>query len=92
MKRAIQGSFDLVQKAIKNIPDDYLVIIMADHGGHDRTHGVDCPEDMTIPVIFYNQHFAGQEMPGCNIMDIAPTVAKVFLRYNLFDILNSDCV
>jgi arylsulfatase A-like enzyme len=26
-----------------------LLIILADHGGHDFQHGLDCPEDMTIP-------------------------------------------
>ena len=28
-----------------------LVIITADHGGHDQTHGSNLPEDMTIPWI-----------------------------------------
>jgi len=28
-----------------------LIIVTADHGGHDTTHGFDLPEDMTIPWI-----------------------------------------
>jgi predicted AlkP superfamily pyrophosphatase or phosphodiesterase len=31
------------------LPADAAVIIQADHGGHDRGHGTDMPEDMTIP-------------------------------------------
>lgn len=28
------------------------LIVTSDHGGHDKTHGTDQPEDMTIPWIF----------------------------------------
>ena len=31
--------------------DETLVIVTADHGGHNRTHGTNLPEDMTIPWI-----------------------------------------
>jgi arylsulfatase A-like enzyme len=30
---------------------NYTVILTADHGGHDRTHGTEDPRDMTIPWI-----------------------------------------
>lgn len=30
-----------------------LIIVSADHGGHDRTHGTDLPADMTIPWIAF---------------------------------------
>lgn len=33
------------------ILEDSVVIVTADHGGHDNTHGSDSPEDMTIPWI-----------------------------------------
>ncbi len=33
------------------IADSSVIIVSADHGGHDRTHGSDSPEDMTIPWI-----------------------------------------
>jgi predicted AlkP superfamily pyrophosphatase or phosphodiesterase len=26
-------------------------LVLSDHGGHERTHGTDCPEDMTIPWV-----------------------------------------
>ena len=29
----------------------------ADHGGHNRNHGDDVPEDMTIPVVLKGKRF-----------------------------------
>jgi arylsulfatase A-like enzyme len=31
--------------------EQYTVLLLADHGGHDKNHGTDMPEDMTIPWI-----------------------------------------
>ncbi len=33
------------------IRETTLLIITADHGGHDKVHGLNIPEDMTIPMI-----------------------------------------
>jgi arylsulfatase A-like enzyme len=33
--------------------DDALIFLTADHGGHDKTHGTNLKEDMTIPWIIY---------------------------------------
>lgn len=50
----------------------------ADHGGHDRTHGTDSPEDMTIPFIIKGKNFkVGEKLENVSIKDIAPTVAKL---------------
>lgn len=60
--------------------DDTLLIVMADHGGHDRGHGTDSPEDMTIPLLFGNHSDIrrAHTLPGeVSIMDVAPTVARV---------------
>jgi len=58
--------------------DDYTYIITADHGGHDRTHGSDMPEDMIIPVIINGKGIEKGEIgKKVNIMDIAPTVTKL---------------
>ena len=35
----------------RNLRNETLVIITADHGGHETTHGSTMPEDMTIPWI-----------------------------------------
>ncbi len=37
------------------IADSSVVIISADHGGHDKTHGLDIPEDMEIPWIAWGK-------------------------------------
>lgn len=36
-----------------SIASSSVVILTADHGGHDRTHGTDSPEDMIIPWIVW---------------------------------------
>jgi arylsulfatase A-like enzyme len=54
------------------------VIITADHGGHERSHGTRMPEDMTVPMIFIGKSFErGKRLEGCSTLDIAPTVAHV---------------
>jgi len=37
------------------IADTSVVIVSADHGGHDKTHGSNSPEDMTIPWIAWGK-------------------------------------
>jgi predicted AlkP superfamily pyrophosphatase or phosphodiesterase len=41
----------LAELDVRGIRDETLIIITADHGGHDTTHGSSLPEDMTIPWI-----------------------------------------
>ena len=47
----------MIEKVICSLPEDYAVIITSDHGEHDRTHGPDIKEDMTIPVFLYGKPF-----------------------------------
>ncbi len=75
---AIQSSWDNIEKLMNALGDEYTYIITADHGGHDRTHGTDMPEDMIIPIIIKGKDFeAGKILENANIMDIAPTVTKL---------------
>lgn len=37
------------------IANDSVIIITADHGGHDRTHGLNIPDDMKIPWIVWGK-------------------------------------
>ena len=54
------------------------MLITADHGGHDRIHGTELPEDMTIPFFAMGKDFeAGKELENVSILDYAPTVAKL---------------
>ena len=58
--------------------NQYDIILLADHGGHDRSHGTDMPEDMTIPIIGCGPSFTPGELPeGLSIKDIAPTITKL---------------
>jgi predicted AlkP superfamily pyrophosphatase or phosphodiesterase len=61
------------------LPADAAVLLQSDHGGHDRTHGTDAPEDMTIPWML-----AGPGIrPGhaieapVGLLDTAPTLARL---------------
>lgn len=66
-------------KVLSALPEDGHVLIQADHGGHERTHGTAAPEDMTIPWLV-----AGQRVrPGyaldspISLLDTAPTLAHL---------------
>ncbi len=55
------------------------VVALADHGGHERSHGTDLPEDLTIPWIAAGPDVPrlGALPPGVRIFDTAPTVAAL---------------
>lgn len=75
---AIENSFDNIDRVLGVLPDDYTVIITADHGGHERTHGLAIKEDMLIPMIIIGKDFSPcTEIEQANIKDIAPTIAKL---------------
>ena len=76
--KALEDSWRNIKKIVDSLPEDYTVIITADHGGHDRIHGTDLPEDMTIPIIIKGEKFeAGKALKNADIKDIAPTIAKL---------------
>lgn len=50
---ALKTVRDALAKA--GIDKDSVIILTADHGGHNRTHGSNSPEDMTIPWIVWGQ-------------------------------------
>ncbi|NWG19660.1 MAG: alkaline phosphatase family protein [Chloroflexi bacterium] len=41
----------LLGRVLDAAPNDATIVVQADHGGHERSHGTDMPEDMTIPWI-----------------------------------------
>jgi predicted AlkP superfamily pyrophosphatase or phosphodiesterase len=54
----------------------YTIVITADHGGHDRTHGSAAVEDRRIPWIAYGAGVRTEQelLPGIRTMDTAATV------------------
>ena len=75
---AMQKSWAQIDTLIANAPEDMVVIVTADHGGHDRTHGTLMPEDMTTPIILHGPMFQpGTVIEEASIKDIAPTVAAL---------------
>ncbi|MBR0120805.1 MAG: alkaline phosphatase family protein [Clostridia bacterium] len=74
---AVNRSFEQIETLCENLPDDYLVIVTADHGGHGRSHGSDLDEDMLIPVMLHNSSLSPGVCEGGNIIDIAPSICKV---------------
>ena len=61
------------------LPADASIIVHSDHGGHDRSHGIDMPEDMTIPWLAAGPAIRqGHTIAGAvNLMDTAPTIARL---------------
>ena len=75
---SLRYSWKEVERLTDSLPVGYTVIVIADHGGHDRTHGTEMPEDMTIPVFIQGENFpAGSKLENVSIKDIAPTIAAL---------------
>ena len=76
---AIRNSWENIERITAALPEDYAVIVTADHGGHDRTHGYDVPTDMTIPLFLKVPDVAVGELDkAVSIKDIAPTIVNLF--------------
>lgn len=76
--KSVSKALSCVEKLQNSIDEGYNIILLADHGGHDRSHGSDMPEDMTIPIVCCGPAFEkGKELSGLSIKDVAVTVAKL---------------
>ena len=76
--QSLEESWACTQQVLENLPEDYAVIITADHGGHDKRHTTYMKEDMTIPVLLLGAGLpAGETIKQYNIMDFAPTVTDL---------------
>ena len=76
---AVRDSWDNIDRIVSTLSDEYTVLITADHGGHGRTHGSDMPEDMIIPLFIKGDVFLPKaSIENASIIDIAPTIAKLF--------------
>src|SRR5690606_27281309 len=60
------------------LPTEAHVLLQADHGGHDRNHGENVPEDMTIPWMVAGPRVqAGEISADVTLLDTAPTLATL---------------
>ena len=76
--KVLSRAIDNVKRVVEACGDEYTIIITADHGGHDRTHGTELPEDMTIPNFYIGKMFeAGKRFENGSLLDIIPTIAKI---------------
>ena len=75
--RAVALLVDRLQQA--GLLEDTLLVLTADHGGHEHSHGSDSPEDMTVPLILRGPGIrAGAQLDGpVGIIDIAPTITHL---------------
>jgi predicted AlkP superfamily pyrophosphatase or phosphodiesterase len=76
VRQADQAVADLLGEAEARFGrGNFTVIVTADHGGHDRSHGSSDPRDTTIPWIVWGKGVqAGTALPaGIRTMDTAAT-------------------
>jgi predicted AlkP superfamily pyrophosphatase or phosphodiesterase len=61
------------------LPADSTILLQSDHGGHERTHGTDSPEDMTIPWLVAGPGIRPdyEIKTAVSLLDTAPTLARL---------------
>lgn len=66
-------------RLLQAIPDTYTILLQSDHGGHDRSHGTDSAEDMTIPWMVAGPGIkSGYTIQArVSLLDTAPTLAHI---------------
>ena len=69
----------VVGQLLADLPADSNVLLQSDHGGHDRTHGTEMPEDMTIPWMVAGPGILeGHTLSApVSLLDTAPTLAQL---------------
>lgn len=76
--KAMRHCFKNLQKLTDTLGDEYAVIVLADHGGHERMHGTTEDSDMTIPLFIKAKGVdKGRVIDKVSIIDVAPTVCKL---------------
>lgn len=75
---AVADSWESIRQVTGLVGPEDVVIVTADHGGHDRIHGCDVPEDMHTPLLIRGRDIApGTREERSGIMDLAPTICKL---------------
>lgn len=77
--RQIEAVDGAVAAVLESLEAEDTVLLHSDHGGHDRTHGTEMAEDMTIPWMIagpgIRQNYAIQG--AVSLLDTAPTLARI---------------
>jgi len=66
-----------LQIVVQAVPEDSVILLHSDHGGHDHKHGTDSDEDMLIPWMIAgtnirkNHHIQSE----VSLLNAAPTIA-----------------
>ena len=66
-------------RIIAVMPERATIMVLSDHGGHDRTHGTDAPEDMIIPWLIAGPNIRRNHaiQARVDLLNIAPTSAHI---------------
>jgi predicted AlkP superfamily pyrophosphatase or phosphodiesterase len=72
----VDGAFGTLLGAL---PAEYAVVVNSDHGGHERSHGAEIPEDMLVPWIAAGPGIRrGYAIRSpVSLLDTAPTLARL---------------
>lgn len=75
---AVSAADRCIGKVLDALPAQAHVILLSDHGGHERTHGTERAEDMTVPFVLHGPGVDhGQIMEPVRIFDTCPTAAAL---------------
>jgi predicted AlkP superfamily pyrophosphatase or phosphodiesterase len=75
---AVAGADRAVARVVEILPAGTTVIITADHGGHEWTHGTNMGVDLTIPWIMFGPHVLSRTLTTrVQTVDTAATAAFV---------------
>ena len=76
--QAVAESLAHVDRIVREFGDRRHILVTADHGGHDRGHGTDLPQDMTIPLFIAGPGVEkNRRLETFDIQDITPTLARL---------------
>ncbi len=73
----LSNAWECIRRVAEATQDGYHLIVTADHGGHDRCHGTEEPEDMNIPIFVRTADGTPVTRDSASILDIAPTVCAL---------------